>query len=94
MINIRTRYVGPAGATGTRIKVTGQHGQRLIPYDYSARDAHVAAVQQYSATVLGMSTVTVTEYMSSEDGQRRGFTVTDQSRQASMDRHPAGKGRK
>jgi hypothetical protein len=93
MIALRTRYVGPVNLTGARIKVTGEQGQRLMPYDHGAQDAHVAAVQAYCARVLRWEAVSATEYMSSDDGQRRAYRVTDQSRAACMSRHPSARKR-
>jgi hypothetical protein len=47
---IRTRYAGPTDTRGSRIIVSWDGKRRTVPFDYSATNAHEAAV----AVALGL----------------------------------------
>jgi hypothetical protein len=51
---IRTRYAGPTNTRGSRIIVSWSGKRRAVPFDYSATNAHEAAV----AVALGLDPLT------------------------------------
>lgn len=60
IISIRTRYSGPTDTRGSRVTVYGPAGQRTYSYDYSAYDAHDAAVSGYLTDLTG-ATITASD---------------------------------
>lgn len=67
-----TRYIGPTDTVGPRVNVTLPDGRhRTRPYDYSAHDAHAAAV----AEVTGIPVQFLTQVRPTRTG--RGFVYTD-----------------
>lgn len=62
---ITTRYAGPTNSRGSRIIVRSEGTRRVIPYDYAATQAHVAAV----AAALGVDYDTVNGYARALDGK-------------------------
>jgi len=61
---IRTSYAGPTNTRGSRIIVSSEGRKRVVPFDYSAANAHVAAV----AVAFGAYVDTVDSWPRANDG--------------------------
>lgn len=55
---VTTTYSGATNTRGSRIIVKGDGRQKSFPFDYAARDAHIAAVGQF-LEYLGYGTYSI-----------------------------------